>query len=252
MSESENLNLVDNSLRGSSKGLYVIFTIGLLQQLLSIRLEKFELTVPWLMTVKMNAPENIYIFYCILSVFAAWRYYLVSGKELSELMSYSLVKFLNSYIGKKFIASFIHGQDEYFQSNAYQNKDKLWSTSVSGYSSGEPNSSSEWMVFEWKNSNQITLSYAYHESESESAVKALKYKKLWKLAPTYEASCGSLPYQEYTNTGGSYFASALVFITSLYSLKIALTDYKGLDYLLPIYLNLSMTLYVIAQVLVAN
>lgn len=250
MSENASFNLVENGLSASSKGLYIIFFVGLAQAILDIQLTEFQLAIPWLMNVKMGNPDNIYILYTLILLFAVWKYYLSKSTELAELMAQSLSQFFNSFLGRKFIQKYILGPNEFSQSQCGYNENlNGWETFVYGYSDG-PESCTESMGFLWLDAGTIRVHVGCDEVSGNSKFLAWNcYRADWgleSLSPWEQMGIQETVFKSgVSSIKNGRLKQAIIFFTSVYSMWLSLSTSKGLNVTLPILINLLLVNFIL-------
>lgn len=253
MSDSSPLNLLENGLSASSKGLYIIFFIGLSQAVLGISLTDFKVSIPWLMTVKMKNPENIYILYCSIAVFSAWKYYLSIPVEKTWLMANALSKFFNHNLGRLFIKKFIFCPNTYSYSTfSFDEKQNCWNTEVLGYSDG-PDACTESMNFICLADGEIKIRVGKDTAHSNSDLLAWnKYRDSWGLesAPPYE-ECETFFRSNTTKIKSGLLKNLLILFSSVNSFWMSISTLNGLNSTLPIFLNLFLVNYICYEKIIA-
>ncbi|MBU2114681.1 MAG: hypothetical protein KKE94_13045 [Gammaproteobacteria bacterium] len=92
----------------SGKGLWILFCIGVFYQAVGVVFSDTSLEIPWFPKVTLLHPERIFYLYCLMMLFALYRYYLHNQEIFLNFATEALEwSFKNSGWGKSFIRKYI-------------------------------------------------------------------------------------------------------------------------------------------------
>jgi hypothetical protein len=240
----------------SSKGLYLLFTLGFIPLFLGVTVESFRLDIPWLVSLSVKNMENSVIIYSSVVLFSVYRFYTRNRIVSVEFLAICFMNFYDSSFGKAYI-------------------NKL--TYEGNFNSAHKHHSEIYSDKKFDNMKIVTiLNYEYHNGHQVG--KALMIKFFTYGGVTFNVFNFSYPIKEafaiHENIGGfilekitkkgneSGFAEVksgrfnsfpesllFIYIKLRYGLLTSIKNLDVFDFYAPILVNLFLVKYLISNII---
>ncbi|EJE4192490.1 hypothetical protein M3904_003173 [Vibrio parahaemolyticus] len=243
-----------HSFTATSRGLMIIFVIGLIKVVVGVEFIDPQITIPWLPKISFEHLERLSYLYIALIFYALLRYHLHNRSAFKTAAILSLTEGLKSgRIGKWFVERYILGKGESFIVSNYLTQTQSsereltppHSVAISSFQEEHP---TETFVLIARDGVRIDSAVSKVHISVGLEQKALTDDKLAnKWGPLWNCS------RDMDDGDNSYYRSdritsrslwwLLAFITTYYEMKYTFKDFRGLDTYLPWFLNLALFTY---------
>jgi hypothetical protein len=234
----------------SGRGLWILFSIGVIYQVVGINFSDSSIEIPWFPKITLQHPERIILLYTVMLFFALYRYYLHNQEIFinfwSEAFEWSLK---NSKLGNWFVRKFIFGKDcgpfvvSRGQISSVENVKHSQVTIRSDFTSDggeneDGNFSVSFLLF-FTVGQDLSCSFHEHFSQGHYYEVLDRYKAIWRLErldSNYYASEGRFAWN---------LRLFIVLLTLVGLPKIIGRNVVNFEHVLPFFANTCLLFYLV-------
>ncbi|KKL00287.1 hypothetical protein EIK76_00190 [Rheinheimera mesophila] len=235
----------DKDNKVSSKALMILFAVGVIPLILGVDVTKINISIPWLMEVTIEHKDRFVLIYAALLLFSVYRFRLSNTETQRYCRLHSASFFFNSQLlGFLFIKNFIFNKTN-IKGVSYNSKKKKEELTFI-CSDGEYDQRENYGYFYLSINDDGQWEYQLWVAEDMSPCE-LGFSKYWDLNfdPTVFEGDDLYHHSEYCVIKRTRIKLILRAACCLFSLRAAARDIVCLDYYLPVYCNIGLSMFLV-------
>lgn len=235
----------DNDGVVSSRGLMVIFIVGIAPIIWGIDVTQIHLELAWLKNFEVQHKERIPVIYAALILFSVYRFRLINTTTRNYCYLKCLGLFINSrLVGRWFVSKFIFNKKDHYGSYIDESSDATEVVVTANYDPETPYEKPDTFIFKVNKHGDLCAELRHSE---ELDWRELGVSSLWNLH--FDEYCYPFDGEKVESSCTPVKSITLVILLRLarftFSFKAIPKDVKCLDYYLPIYCNIGLATYIL-------
>ena len=235
----------DKDNKVSARALMILFAVGVIPLILGIDVTKINISIPWLMDVSINHKDRLCLIYVSVLLYSTYRFRL-SNREIQRYCQLRSTEFFleNNFFGNLFIFKFIFKFDTSPRLNVDHSKQGEEITLCCNIDVENPEVRPDFFYLTL-NKHQKWIATVKHDVNNDHI--ELGISDLWQIEYDWvcDPSDGIYKHSDPTELKSPYLRTILAICVFAFSFKAAARDIVCLDYYLPIYCNIGLSIFLV-------
>lgn len=235
----------DKDNKVSARALMILFAVGVIPLILGVDVTKINISIPWLMEVSIEHKDRFVLIYAALLLFSVYRFRLSNSETQRYCRLHSANFFFNSQLlGNLFIKKFIFRKTNIKGVSYNPTKKREELTFIC--SEGEYDQRENYGYFYLSINDDGQWEYQLYIAE-DKYTDELGISRFWDIHfdPTVFEGDDLYHYSNYCVLKRNRMKLILRAVSYLFSLKAAANDITCLDYYLPVYCNIGLSIFLV-------
>lgn len=235
----------DKDNKVSARALMVLFAVGVIPLILGIDVTKINISIPWLMDVSIKHKDRFYLIYVAIMLYSTYRFRLFNREIQRYCRLRSMEFFLeNNFFGRSFINTFIfkfHASPRLSVDHTKLGEEINLTCNINNEDSTEPPG---YFYLTLNKYHKWSASVKHHVDDDHVN---LGISDLWQIDYDWicDPSDGVYKYSEASELRSPVLKCILAVSTFIFSFRAAARDIVCLDYYLPVYCNIGLSMFLV-------
>lgn len=239
----------DKDNKVSARALMILFAVGVTPLILGIDVTKINISIPWLMDVSINHKDRFYLIYVAVLLYSTYRFRL-SNREIQRYCRLRSLEFFleNNFFGKSFINTFIFKIDTSPRLSVDHSKQGEEITLVCNIEHEDPTVPPDFFYLTLNKYQKLSAAVKHDVKKSH---EKLGISEQWQIEYDWicDPSDGVYKHSEPSELKSPVLKGILAVSTFAFSFRAAARDIVCLDYYLPVYCNIGLSLFLVCKYL---
>jgi hypothetical protein len=235
----------DKDNKVSARALMILFAIGVIPLILGVDVTKINISIPWLMEVSIAHKDRFYLIYVAIILYSTYRFRL-SNREIQRYCRLRSLEFFleNNFFGRSFISTFIfksHTSPRLTVDHTKQGEEIKVTCNIN---EEDPAELPSYFYLTLNKYQKWSASVKHNVDEDH---ESLGISDLWQIDYDWicDPSDGRYRHSESSATNSIILKAILTVGTFVFSFRAAARDLVCLDYCLPVYCNIGLSIFLV-------